>query len=77
MGFIAFMGSQAGRAVRAAAGLAIIALGHFAVGGSAGWVVMAVGVLPLATGVFDVCLFAPLFGRPVGGKALREASRGS
>jgi hypothetical protein len=71
MGFIAFMGSQAGRAVRVVAGLGIIALGHFAVGGSAGWVVMAAGVVPLATGVFDVCLIAPLFGRPASGKALR------
>jgi hypothetical protein len=74
MGFIAFMGSQAGRAVRIAAGLGIMALGHFTVAGTAGWVLMAVGVLPLAAGVFDFCLFAPLFGRPFGGKALRAST---
>ena len=71
MAFVKFMGSQAGRVVRIIAGLALIALGALAIGGTGGWVVAAIGVLPLAAGAFDFCVFAPLLGYPFGGKELR------
>jgi hypothetical protein len=69
MGFFAFMGSTTGRIVRAAAGLALIIAGALAGGGW--WALAVVGLLPLAAGVFDFCLFAPLMRLPMGGKALR------
>ncbi len=72
MGFIKFMGSQAGRIARIVAGAALIAAGLLAVGDTGGYVLAAVGVLPLAAGLFDFCLFAPLFGLPFGGKSLRS-----
>ena len=71
MAFIKFMGSQRGRVVRVVAGLALIAVGVLAVGGTGGWVVAAIGVLPLAAGAFDFCIFAPLLGYAFGGKELR------
>ncbi|GAC1358117.1 MAG: hypothetical protein NVSMB47_11110 [Polyangiales bacterium] len=71
MAFVKFMGSQAGRAVRIVAGLALLAIGRLVVGGTGGWVVAAIGLLPLAAGLFDFCIFAPLLGYPFGGKQLR------
>lgn len=71
MAFVKFMGSQTGRVVRIVAGLALIAVGLLAVGGTGGWVVAAIGLLPLAAGAFDFCIFAPLLGYPFGGKQLR------
>ncbi|MEZ4553320.1 MAG: DUF2892 domain-containing protein [Dehalococcoidia bacterium] len=68
-----FLASTAGRVTRAVAGLALIALGLGAIGGTTGIVVAVVGVVPLAAGVFDFCVFAPLFGRPFNGPRLRGA----
>lgn len=71
---IAFLGSQAGRVVRAIAGIALIVLGLLVVSGTAGLVIAAIGVLPLLAGIFDFCIFAPLFGAPFNGEALRSKS---
>lgn len=60
------MNTTAGRAVRVIAALAII-VGGLVSGGIAGWVVAAVGLVPLAAGIANVCLFAPLFHAPVRG----------
>lgn len=69
--FVEFMASSAGRGARIVAGLVIIALGLFAIGGVGGVVVAAVGLVPLLAGVFDVCLFAPLMGQPFKGSEVR------
>jgi len=66
MGFVRFMGTTAGRALRVAAGLALI-IGGLLAGGAAGWVIAVVGVVPLAAGLTNVCLFAPLFHAPFRG----------
>jgi len=68
-----FLGSMAGRIVRAAAGIVLIVLGLVLVKGVGGWILAIVGLVPLAAGVFDFCVFAPLFGKPFQGKALRDA----
>lgn len=60
--FITFMVSPAGRLVRALAGLALIAWGLLGLQGTTGLVVAAIGAVPLLAGLFDFCLFAPLFG---------------
>lgn len=75
MPFVRFMSSGTGRAVRVIAGLALIGIGLFAVGGTGGYVVAAVGLLPLAAGAFDFCTVAPLFGRPFSGAANRAADQ--
>ena len=68
-----FLASSAGRLVRAVAGLVLIAVGIAVVGGTGGWILAIVGLVPLAAGVFDRCVFAPLFGLPFDGSGLREA----
>jgi hypothetical protein len=65
-----FLASSAGRLVRALAGLILIVVGIAVVGGTAGWILAVVGLVPLAAGAFDRCVFAPLFGRPFAGPSL-------
>ena len=60
MSFVSFMRSGAGRGLRIVAGGAIVA--GIAIGATGGTILAIVGVVPLAAGVFNVCLFAPLFG---------------
>jgi predicted alpha/beta hydrolase len=70
--FFGFMASTAGRILRAAAGGVLIGLGLGLVKGNGGWVMLAVGAVLVLVGLLDVCLFAPLFGKPFTGKHLRE-----
>ena len=70
-GFLGFMGSSTGRVVRAVAGIVLIVLGFAVVTGVGGYIVAAIGLVMLAAGVFDFCLFAPLGGLPFNGPQLR------
>lgn len=67
--FVTFMSSTAGRVTRIVAGIALIVIG--ALIGGAGWTLTVVGLVPLLAGVFDVCLFAPVFRAPFAGKQVR------
>lgn len=67
-----FLGSGTGRLVRALAGIVIIVLGFLLGVGPWQWIIPLIGLVPLAAGVFDFCLFAPLFGLPFVGDRLRE-----
>jgi len=67
-----FLASSAGRVVRAIAGFALIVVGLAVVGGAIGWILAIVGLVPLAAGLFDWCVFAPLFGLPFAGPRLRQ-----
>ncbi len=63
MPFLHFMESTAGRALRASAGVILIAVG-IALGGA--WLVLSVvGLVPLAAGAFGFCLLGPLFHKPL------------
>jgi len=69
MGLIKFLGSTAGRVTRAVAGILLIIWGA-----SANlWVLIAVGIVFIAAGLFDFCLLAPLFKKPFNGKKLRDS----
>jgi hypothetical protein len=68
----AFLGGTNGRVVRALAGLALILIGLLLVQGAGGWILAIIGLAPLAAGVFDFCIFAPLFGLPFLGPSLRK-----
>jgi hypothetical protein len=72
-----FLASQTGRIVRIVAGLALILVGWLALQGAAGWIVAIVGLVPLLAGLFDRCVFAPLFGLPFVGPSLRSTLEGS
>ncbi|MDZ4064676.1 MAG: DUF2892 domain-containing protein [Coriobacteriia bacterium] len=69
--FCTFMASAAGRIIRVVAGIALVALGLLVLKGTAGIVVAVVGLVPLAAGLFDFCVFAPLFGCPMSGPKIR------
>jgi hypothetical protein len=69
MGFSKFMASNAGRVLRVTAGVALIAVGGVLGGGW--WSLAVVGLVPLAAGAVDICLFNVLFGRPLSGKVVR------
>lgn len=71
--FIAFMASPAGRIVRILAGIALIVWGLVGLGGTTGIIVAIIGAVPLVAGLFDFCLFAPLFGAPLSGPKIRGA----
>ncbi len=71
--FVKFMASPAGRLTRIIAGIVLIALGLLAVHGAGGIVLVVVGLLPLLAGLFDFCIFAPLFGAPLSGPKIRAA----
>ena len=68
-----FLASSAGRLVRAVAGLILIVVGIAVVSGVWGWILAIIGLVPLLAGVFDRCVFAPLFGLPFVGPSLRDA----
>jgi hypothetical protein len=69
---IQFLASTTGRIIRIVAGMALILIGIFLVKDVGGLVIAVVGLVPLAAGLLDFCVFAPLFGEPFSGKAIRE-----
>ena len=69
------MSSTRGRIGRVVAGLALIVGGLFVIGGTAGIVLAAVGLVPLLAGAFDVCIFSALFGGPLRGSGVRACAR--
>ena len=66
-----FIGSTPGRVVRVVAGSMLISVG--VVAGDWWLALAAVGALPLAAGLFDVCVMGPLFRLPFGGRAFRKS----
>ena len=72
MALIDFLASGAGRIARIVAGIVLIVVGLAVVGGTAGIVIAVIGVVPLAAGLFDFCVFAPLFGLPFAGPDIRS-----
>lgn len=66
MQFVRFMSTPAGRGLRVAMGVALIATG-INLGGRPGWGLAAFGLLPLVTGAGNICPVCPL---------LNDAKRG-
>ena len=79
MGFATFMASPFGRWLRAIVGLALVVIGLVLAFQPAsmglGVILAVVGLVPLLAAAIDVCVFAPLFGAPFSGPAIRAASR--
>ena len=72
---VEFLASSAGRLLRIIAGIAIILIGYLWVDAPWKYVFEAVGLVPLAAGVFDFCVLAPLMGKPFWGKEIRGEAR--
>ncbi len=71
--FVSFMASTAGRLTRIVVGIVLVTWGWFGLGGTAGIIVAIIGLVPLLAGLFDFCVFAPLFGAPLSGPKIRAA----
>lgn len=67
MRFTRFMAHPTGRLLRVVAGGALIA-GGVTLGGTGGIALAIVGLLPLAAGLFNFCVLAPLLGTPFKGR---------
>ena len=63
--FVGFMRSGLGRTVRVLLGLFLMYWGFL---GDAGAIVGIIGIVPVAAGIFNFCLFAPLFGLNIWGQ---------
>ena len=65
MSFARFMAGPVGRGVRIVVGLALIVAGI----ASSNWILTVIGLAPLAMGMFNICILAPLLKAPFSGKA--------
>lgn len=74
MAFAKFMNSTQGRILRIVGGLALIGGGLIAVGGVPGLTVAALGLIPLAAGLLDFCVLAPVLSVPWSGAKIRAMS---
>ena len=70
MRFAEFMSTPMGRGLRVVFGGVLIYLGLSVVQGVAGTIIAAAGVVPIATGLLNVCLIGPLIGAPMKGSSL-------
>jgi hypothetical protein len=66
-GFARFINSPTGRVLRIAVGLGLIGYGFTQRGTSTGMILMGIGLVPLAAGLFNLCLISALLGGPISG----------
>ena len=71
---ISFLAFPAGRIVRVAAGAALVVWGLLGLPGATAIAIAVVGLVPLVAGLFDFCVFAPLFGQPLSGPKIRASN---
>lgn len=69
MAFATWMASVWGRVARIVSGVVLIAIGLY-LQNTWGIVIGIVGLAPLLAGVFNFCLFAPIFGGPFNSRRL-------
>ncbi len=55
-GLANFMNTTAGRALRVVLGIVLVYVGLAVLGGTAGWIVAIVGLVPIAMGLYGHCL---------------------
>lgn len=69
--FVRFMVSPVGRITRLVGGTALIAVGLLGVGGVPGLAMAVFGLMPMTTGMFDLCVMGVPFRLPLRGSRLR------
>jgi uncharacterized membrane protein len=67
--FAEWMATPLGRGLRVVFGAALILVGLRVVQGVAGTVIALAGILPIATGILNICLLGPLLGAPLKGSS--------
>ncbi len=70
MKFISFMASQHGRLLRGSVGLVLTIAAILWLHGSGQVVALVIGGVLLGVAIFDLCLLAPLFGKPLSGGSI-------
>jgi hypothetical protein len=71
MGFVKFMASMAGRAIRIVAGIVMVLVGLFALEGVGGIILAVVGLVMLLAGALNFCLIAPILKAPLFAKNIK------
>ncbi|WP_432264670.1 YgaP family membrane protein [Autumnicola psychrophila] len=69
--FVRSMVNKGGRTLRIIVGLVLIAVGAF-FSADIKWTLILIGIIPLAAGLFDFCLLAPLMGYNLNGRKTRS-----
>jgi hypothetical protein len=65
MAFAEFMGTPLGRGLRIVFGAFLIYLGLNVIQGVGGTVLAVLGVVPITTGILNLCILGPLLGAPM------------
>ena len=71
-GFAKFINSPAGRIARIVVGIVLIIWGYTLLNAVIGFVLIIIGLIPLAAGALDLCLISALLGGLISGKKLRD-----
>jgi len=71
--FAQFVNSPTGRIVRILVGLGLIGWGYGQLPGSTGIILIVLGMVPLAAGVFNLCLISALLGGPISGTRIARS----
>jgi Protein of unknown function (DUF2892) len=72
--FARIVNSPAGRLARLVVGAGLIGWGYAQRGTGTGLVLMAVGLVPLAAGAFDLCFISALLGGPIRGARVARSN---
>jgi len=73
--FARFVNSPAGRVARVVAGVGLIGWGYTQRDTGTGLVFMAVGLVPLAAGAFNLCFISAMLGGPISGSRITESNQ--
>jgi hypothetical protein len=68
--FPRFNTSISGHFVCIVVGIVLVVWGLIGLGGTAGIILAVIGAVPLLAGLFDFCVFTPLFGNPLSGSKI-------
>lgn len=71
-GIVRFTVSGIGRALQIVVGVLLVMIGFFAIAGIPGALIAIAGLPLVLEGLYDFCFFAPLFGYPLSGPAIRR-----
>jgi hypothetical protein len=73
--FAQFVNSPAGRLARLVAGAGLIGWGYTQRDTGTGLVLIAVGLVPLAAGAFNLCVISALLGGPISGARIAKRNQ--
>ncbi len=74
-GFARFINSPPGRLARLVVGLGLIVWGFVAPGSGTGYILIAIGLVPLLAGAMDLCLISALLGGSIKGEQVRSLTK--